>query len=46
MVNVMEDNFDDQDLVEKLRMAAEIEESMKTKILLNLAANRIEMEID
>lgn len=34
--------MDDQLLVEKLRLTAETEDSTMLKILLNLAANRIE----
>ena len=44
--NYMKNSFDDKELVNKLRTAATTEESMKTKILLNLAANRIELELD
>lgn len=36
------DHIDDRILVEKLRLTAESEESTMLKILLNLAANRIE----
>ena len=36
------DHLDDRFLVEKLRLTAESEDSTMLKILLNLAANRIE----